>query len=356
MTTSQFKKSGRGALAAASVIAAASTPSAQADQEQFLADIKSGDPQKQLAAWKIADKQEPGVIAPLAKLLDSDDMSVQKTAAQSLMEIVHSVGKEKESAARKAVTNHLLNLLKEDSTVIQTFALRALSLTANADSIPYIAPYMSREDLREEAVFCLERIPDAEADKALINALEKAPEDFKPRIIAALGHRKTEEAAPVIEEYMQSSNLDLAMAAVKAIGRIGVMPETDPPEFDSLNYRQKKILIDSALRFCDAQIQKGKLEFPGRMLVGLLNNDDEEIEEHYICAAIISASKMDFPEAAASIIKQLNRPLYIVRDTAKKTLIAMEGNSVEPALKEALNNAGEETKKTLQEILEKRKA
>ncbi|MGC9326847.1 MAG: HEAT repeat domain-containing protein, partial [Candidatus Hinthialibacter sp.] len=336
MTTRQSTQTGRGALAAAGVIAAAASRPAQAGQEQFLADIQSGDPQKQLAAWRIADQQDPSVIPALGKLLVSDNMAVQKAASESLMKIIHSAGKEKVSAARKAVVQNLLSLLNEDSIVIQTFALRALSLMANGDSIPYIAPYVSREDLREEAVFCLERIPDPEADKALIEALEKAPEDFKPRIIAALGHRETEEAAPVIAKYMQSSNLDLAMAAVKAIARIGVMPETDPPKFSNLNSRQKKIVVDSVLRFCDKQIQKGNLELPRKMLLGLLNNENEEIEEHYFCAGIISASKMDSPEVAAAIVKQLNRPLYIVRDTAKKTLIAMKGDSVEPALKEAL--------------------
>lgn len=354
MTTTHTNLTRRGVFTAAVAIAASESV-AKSSQEQFLADVQSDDPAKQLAAWKEAEQQEPGVIIPLGKLLASDKMSIAKCASQSIMKIVHSVGKTVDNPARKAVIDSLLELLKQDSKVIRTFAFRALALVAGSEQVPAIAPFLTDAELREEAVFCLERIPAEAAIDALIGSLAKVSDDFKPRVIAALGHRKAEKAMPAIENYMQSPNLDLALVTAKAIARIGVMPTADPPEFDQLNPRQKLSLLDSALRFCDEQIKRGELEFPSDFLVDVLSNEDDEIEEHVLCGAIVSASKLDTPEVAAAIVKQLGRPLYIVKDTAIKTLIAMKGSNVDAALNTAMSAAEGDAKKTLEEILAKRK-
>jgi len=41
---------------------------------------------------------------------------------------------------------------------------------------------------------------------------------FKPRILAALGHRRVEEAADLCAAAIASKNLDIAMAGMKAGG------------------------------------------------------------------------------------------------------------------------------------------
>lgn len=355
MIASKSNQPRRGFFATGAMLAAVSSVAA-ADRDSFLADVQSGDPAKQLAAWKIADRQEPSIIIPLGKLLVSETMSVQKAARQCIEKIVHSVGKNKDNPGRKVATNYLLMVLNEEPQPIRAFALRMLSLLADGDSVPYIAPLLLVKELREEAVFCLERIPCEAAVDALIGALDRVDADFLPRLIASLGYIQAEKSVPFIEKYMQSENLDLALAAAKAIARIGIMPETDPPNFEKLSYRQKKILMDSVLRFCDGQVQRGKFDFPIDFLTDFLNNDDEEIEEHFICGAIVSASNIDRPEIAEAIIRQLSRPLYIVRDTAIKTLIAMKGESVEKALQEAAAKADGDVKNTLEDILDKRKA
>ncbi len=354
MITSKLNQPRRGFLASGTMLAAVSSATAS-DRDSFLADVQSGDPAKQLAAWKRADRQESAVIVPLGKLLISETMSIQKAARQCIEKIVHSVGKKKDNPSRGVVTNYLLMLLTEEPQPIRAFALRMLSLLADGDSVPYIAPLLLVKELREEAVFCLERISCEPAVDALIGALDRVDPDFLPRLIASLGYIQAEKSVPSIENYMQSENLDLALAAAKAIARIGIMPETDPPNFEKLSYRQKKILMDSVLRFCDGQIQRGKYDFPIDFLTDFLDNDDEEIEEHFICGAIVSASNIDRPEIVAAIIRQLNRPLYIVRDTAVKTLIAMKGQSVDKALQEAAAKAEDDVKKTLEDILSRRK-
>jgi len=204
-------------------------------------------------------------------------------------------------------------------------------------------------------VFCLERIPGEAAIDALIDAAAKVPDEFKPRVFAALGHRKVEKAVSAIENYMQSANLDLAMAAADAISRIGVTPQADPPAEDRLSPRQKSKLLDCYLRFCDARIAKGDYDFAQGFLLQFMSRQDEGVEEHALCAAIVSASKIDKPEIAPAIVRQLERPLYIVRDTAAKTLIAMKGSNVDTALNGAIEQAQCDAKKVLQDIQAKRK-
>ena len=357
MNTTTTTQWGRGVFVSAATVLASSMDSHGAvDQEQFLADIQSGDADKQLAAWKIADQQDPRVIQSLGKLLTINNMSIAKAAGQSILKIVHSVGKQADSAKRKPVTNQLLELLKQETPVIQTFALRALSLIADGDSIPAISPLITKIELWEEVVFCLERIPGNESDSALIAALSQVPDDFKPRLMAALGHRKVEGAVAAIQDFMQSSNKDLAISAVKAIARIGVKPDVDPPAFESLSSRQKNIFVDSVLRFCDIQIQKGNLDFPLDVYRSIFDPQEEEIPEHVICAAIVSASRIDKPEIVAAIVQQLGKKPYIVRDTAARTLQTMKGVNVEPVLKESAEKAEGDNQKVLLDILEKRKA
>lgn len=353
--TTYTNLTGRGAIAAAAVLSAGALSAAEANLEPFLAGVQSGDPDIQLAAWKEADKQGAAAIAPLSKLLTSDNMSIAKTASQSIMKIVHSVGQTKDNPARKEVIRSLIELLKLESKVAQTLAFRALSLLADSDSVAVIAPFLGDADLREEAVFCLERIPGEAAIDALIDGAGKVPDEFKPRVFAALGHRKAEKAVPAIENYMQSANSDLAITAADAISRIGVTPQADPPAEEKLSPRQKSKLLDCYLRFCDARIAKGDFDFAQGYLLQFLSRQDEGVEEHALCAAIISVAKIDKPEITAAIVRQLERPLYIVRDTAVKTLIAMKGSNVDAILNEAAGKTQGDVQSTIKKILEKRK-
>ena len=70
-----------------------------------------------------------------------------------------------------------------------------------------IAKDIDNPDLREEVVYCLERIPGDASMEALLQAYPQAKDDFKPRILAAFGHRRYAKAAAVCTMASQSASV-----------------------------------------------------------------------------------------------------------------------------------------------------
>ena len=308
--------------------------------EQFLAEIKSDDEDVRYKAWAMAEQMEPDVIPELSSLLLDKDPGVRKAAGEALKNVVHSVGKDIDAAAmaanagrpddpgaknkRQGIVDQLLSLLdgKRDQ-IEKATALRHLSLIATADDVPTISKGVGDEDLKEEVVFCLERIPGKTAEQALLSALPAATDDFKPRILAALGHRRADEAMPACLEAMKSLDSTIAMAAMKAVGRIGgrVGGEIPWPSSDGLSDWQKIEFTDSLLRFADGQVERGAPDQAWPIYKQMLDRE----EEHLQCAAIVGLASINTAQAAAAIFPKLSSDDHKVRITAQKAWDAMAG-------------------------------
>ncbi|NPU96608.1 MAG: HEAT repeat domain-containing protein [Candidatus Omnitrophica bacterium] len=357
MSKSIATLTGRGIIAAA-VLASASESRASESQDEFLARVQNPSNDVKFAAWKVAGQQDPSVIGPLSKLAIGEDPSVAKAAEECLNKIVHSVGKDKSDPKRKAVSQQLQKLLDEGPDSLRVYALRAFSLIGDDDVVPVIAPWLEKEEMREEAVYALERIPGPVSAKALVDALSQSPRDFKPRIIAALGHRKIEEAVGPLCVIMGGSDTDLAIDAMKALARIGkkVPEDVNAPEFDSLSPRQKAAFVDSVLLYADAQVKNGNQEDAFNLYNFILSADQpEQIEEHYHCAAIVVMSKIGNAGAVEKIASRLTyEPSYIVRKTAANCLKEMKGDQVNATLKTLFENASGAMKDELKAVLDAR--
>ena len=163
--------------------------------EKFLAAIRSDDAEVRFAAWSTAGDADPEVIPSLGKLLVADQPGVRKAADESLKRMVHGVGKQPEGARRAAVVKQLIGLTADgQSGWTRTIALRHLSLIGGDETVPAAAKLLRNVELQEEAIFCLERIPGAASTQAIMTAMPDVSDAFKPRLLAALGHRKAEEA------------------------------------------------------------------------------------------------------------------------------------------------------------------
>ncbi len=286
------------------------------DNEKFLSDLQSDDADVRFAAWRGAGEMSPEVIPQLGKLAASEKPGVAKAAREALQAMVHAVGREP-SARRTEVTRRLLDLTgKRQVLPVRMLAFRQLSLVAGDEMAPAIARSVRDAELREEVVFCLERIPGPASVKALIAAYKDAAEDFKPRILAALSHRRAEEALGLVTEAMQSPNREIAMAGIKAFGRIGKKPAVAPrlPALDGLSDWQKIEHLDSLLRYADVQVRQGNHAAAMTVYKTALSRP----EEHWQCAAIIGIAKMGTPEAAAAIFSKLKSSNRTVRITAAK--------------------------------------
>jgi HEAT repeat protein len=289
--------------------------------EKFLTAIRNDDAEIRYAAWSRAGEADSEVIPELAKLLVAAQPGVRKAADESLKNIVHSVGKEPAGARRTAVVRQFIALTATGPVWVRTIALRHLSLIGGDETVPAVAKLLRNAELQEEAAFCLERIPGSASNAALMSALPEVSDAFKPRILAALGHRQVEEAADLCGAAVGSKNLDIAMAGMKALARIGKKPAIDmkAPDQSSLSGWQKVEYADSALRFADDQVRRGNKQEAIKIYREFLNR----LEEHLQCAAIIGLSKTNTPESAGLIFTKLKSDNNTVRITAGKAWAAM---------------------------------
>ncbi len=295
------------------------------DPKQLLADIGSDNADVRFAAWRRAGEAPPSVIPQLGKLAASENPGVAKAAREALRTMVHSVGKDTASANRPAIVKELLGLTGAAYALpVRIHAIRLLSHIAGEDSAPAIAAEIHHPDLREEVVYCLERIPGSAPIKALLAAYAKAEDRFKPRLLAALGHRRTPEAVELCLEAMRSPDPEIAVAGVKAFGRIGAKPPAAPeyPDPAQLSEWQRIDRMDSLLRYADAQVKAGNLAEAMPIYRTALDHP----EEHWQCAAIIGIAKMGTPEAAAAIFAKLTSRDPKVRVTAQKAWKSMAGS------------------------------
>jgi HEAT repeat protein len=296
-----------------------------AKSNKFLAEIQDSNADVRYAAWVRAGEMDPEVIPELGKLASTAAPGVRRAAEEALKSIVHAVGKDPNAPKRPAVVKQLIALTADGNpTWTRTIALRHLSLIGGDETVLPAAKLLKNAELREEAVFCLERIPGKASTEALIAALPDAADDFKPRILAALGHRRDEDATDACARLVTSKNMEIAIAAMKAVARIGKRPsfEVKTPDPNSLSAWQRTEYVDSSMRYAEDQVRRGNTKHSVETLRRFLDSP----EEHVQCAAIVALSKSKLPEAAEMISTKLTSDNYKVRITAEKAKAAMAKN------------------------------
>lgn len=294
------------------------------DDAKIVADLESADANVRFAAWRSAGDATPGAIPRIAKLAASPNPGVAKAAREALTTLTHAVGKDPGDPKRAGVVKELLGIATGSGDLgVRVHAIRLLSGIAGEDSVPPIARLLAVPELREEAVFAIERIPGAASDKALMASYGSAPDDFKPRILAALGHRKTAGAANLAAEACKSANTDIALAGIKAFGRIGkaTNPLPTPLNASTLTPFQASEQNDAALRYAEAQAAAGNSAEAVRVYKHLLSL----APEHLQCAAVIGLAKTGGAEAANAILPMLKSSNSRVRITAQNAWKSMAG-------------------------------
>ncbi|MBE3097934.1 MAG: HEAT repeat domain-containing protein [Planctomycetes bacterium] len=100
-------------------------------------------------------------------------------------------------------------------------ACRRLWIIGTADSVPALAALLSDKDLSHMARYALEGMPCPEAGKALRDALGTTAGRAKVGIINSLGVREDKDAVAVVAPLVKDADLEVAAAAIAALGRIG---------------------------------------------------------------------------------------------------------------------------------------
>lgn len=289
--------------------------------DMFINKIKSQDVWEQYEGWLWADDIGAKALPELGKMYSEDDQRLQRAAEESLDKIVHSVGADPNDSRRNDVIAELVKFTQSDSKDLKVYGIRALSYIGDEKVIQRIRPFLEDKDLREEAVFALERIPGEAPDITLVAALNEVDDDFKPRIIYALGRRKVENAVEQLANYFDHDNDEIAIRAFEAIANIGKKPDELNINANRFEGRHRTMFYDNWLRLADAQAKSGKNDAAIDMIDKVLTIKEEEIGEHMHCAAIISLGEIGNTKAKDLIKKaQANATSYIIKDTAEKML------------------------------------
>lgn len=339
-TTNPTPVSAAAVVAVAGTALTSATAAAAEAEDKFLEGLRSDDEDANYEAWSVAGDMDPNVIPDVSELLTSKKMNVRKAAEESLKNIVHSVGKAIDPRSlgantgrpddpgrmdrRQQVVMQLRSIVNGKRHLTEkTTALRHLSLIATTDDVAQISAHIRDPELREEVAFCLERIPGKVSEEALLAALPSAADDFKPRILAALGHRRADEAVSSCVDAMGSADPAIAMAGMKAWGRIGTSSGSEIafPDRDTLTEWQSIEFDDSMLRYADGQLEKGSSDEAAAIYLEALDRE----EEHLQCAAIIGLAKIGTAEAAAAIFPKLDSENNTVRITARQAWTRLAG-------------------------------
>jgi type 1 glutamine amidotransferase/HEAT repeat protein len=130
------------------------------------------------------------------------------------------------------------------------WACRQLSLIATSAEVPALAALLSDKDLGVWPRFVLERIPGEAALAALRTALGKATGTNRVGLIDALGSRRDPDAAQLIARSLGDPDIEVAQAAMLALGRIGT-----GAALQALNANERSVPVASRPTYLLALLQ-----------------------------------------------------------------------------------------------------
>ncbi len=110
---------------------------------------------------------------------------------------------------------------KDATQTGKSIACRFLQQVGTDRCIPAVSGLLRDEFLSDYARLVLERLKSEQADKAMRDALQKAPYKARVGILASLAERRDKKAVKSACKLAKSSDPAVAKAAIEAIGKIG---------------------------------------------------------------------------------------------------------------------------------------
>ena len=203
--------------------------------------------------------------------------------------------------AKADLAAQLATILSSDATLeAKQIACQALSLIGSAKQVVVLAGLVADKDLGYHARSALERIPDAEAEKALIAALRLENGEVRRNVINSLAARQSAKAVPEIAKYIADPNPLTAAAAINALGRIGAEPAAialtkAPPKVPSA---LKPLVAEALLRCACGMIASGNPRPATPILEALATSE----QPPYIRIAALSTQMEAMGEKGSAVL------------------------------------------------------
>jgi HEAT repeat protein len=165
----------------------------------------------------------PGPLDDILKQVATWDGGIESDPIWQLRDFVRA--HKDDPAARAECETKLLALLKATATpAAKMVATRHLRVIAGDTAVPALQALLLDERTADFALYVLQPLPGAAADKALLQTLAAARLAGTTRIavIAALGERHAADAVPALVPLLKQP--EFARAAATALGAIGTDP------------------------------------------------------------------------------------------------------------------------------------
>ena len=149
---------------------------------------------------------------------------------------------------------------------------KPLSWIAGSESVKVLSAFLTEPEASDPARYVLERIPGEEADRALLEALEKSSPEFLSGIIGSLGRRRVEAAVPYFEKLLKKGPSPAVTAGIlEALGNLNRAEATNLLKnyIQSPDEKIRLAAVDSMVRIAQRQIKENRLEEAGK-ISGLL--------------------------------------------------------------------------------------
>lgn len=208
---------------------------------------------------------------------------------------------------RKKLNDGLLRVLASDAPYdAKQFACRQMALTATAEHIPVLAKHLTDEKMSHMALYALTHIDSPEVDEALLAALDTATGRAKLGIINMLGTRRSTVAIKPLGKLMVSADQQIAVEAVKALGRIGTESALEQlGDYKRRTDVDSEALARACLDCADRIMADGK---PERAWPTYLSVFRSSVPGHLRGAALKGLAQAQTQKAIPSILEALSPP------------------------------------------------
>jgi len=162
---------------------------------------------------------EVETMAAMLKPTGQADNTSLQYALNGFAGYIMQTGKEPWRSMSVQAFGHALSRL--DDQMNQQFLIHQLQLIGKDDAVPFLQNYLQDAVLCAPAAQALATINTPAARQALIQALQKAQNNTRSALVAALGDCRSSEAAAVVSPFAKSDDAALRKASLYALANIG---------------------------------------------------------------------------------------------------------------------------------------
>jgi len=205
----------------------------------------------------------PEVRPPVVVALDPWDYLPSYTwgaTRRPLAPIEEAVARGKaDPRGRRVLEARLIEVLADPANppAARDFACRQLAVIGTAAAVPALVRLLDDAALTNTACFALARIPDAAAERALLDALRRLSGSRRLEVVTALAGRGSATAAPALAPLLSDPDAATRTAAATALGHLGGPAALEALRGD-LDRRPEPVVAAALLQCADREAAAGR--------------------------------------------------------------------------------------------------